>query len=412
MAEPGDRVRISSEKGTYEGILMPGKEKVIKLDSGYNIGLEGDIEKIGTIEKKKPQFPEIKHDDKKKNITVLHCGGTVASKVDYKTGGVTARFEPEELISLFPELKDIANIRSRLVKQIMSENMRFSHYNIIAEEIKKEIPNSDGIIITHGTDTMHYTSAALSFMLEDLPVPVIVVGAQRSSDRGSSDAALNIISAARFIAETDFGDIGVCMHESSDDNVCNIMPGTKIRKMHTSRRDAFKTINTEPIAKVGEKIEFNHDGYIEADKNRELKIKPFKDLKIGILKSHPNMYAEELSPYKEFDGLVIEGTGLGQMPNDKVDELTGESEKIIKEIEEMDIPVVMTSQCINGRINMNVYSEGRRNLQAGILGDHTDMTPETAFIKLAWLLSNFDKETAKDLYGKNLRGEITERSVR
>lgn len=407
MVKPGDYVEVNG----YKGILMPSTEgTVIKLESGYNIGLEGEPELVKSNEEKKKKKGKVEKDPKLKTITVLHCGGTVASKVDYNTGGVTARFEPEEFLSLFPELKNIANIRSRLVRQMMSENMRFSHYNMIADAIKQEIGKTDGIIITHGTDTLHYTSAALSFMLEELPIPVILVGSQRSSDRGSSDAALNIISAARFITETDFGDVAICMHSGTDDDECSILPATKTRKMHTSSRGAFRPINSEPIASVGKKIEFNHEGYVQADKKRELNVKKFSDVKVGFLKSHPNMYAEEIEAFRNFDGLVIEGTGLGQIPNTKVDEATEESEKIIKSIQGLNIPVVMTSQCIDGRINMNVYSEGRKNMESGVLGNLTDMTPETAFIKLAWLISNFGNDGAKELYNKNLRGEINERT--
>jgi glutamyl-tRNA(Gln) amidotransferase subunit D len=296
---------------------------------------------------------------------------------------------------------------------MMSENMRFAHYNILAKEVEKEVKKGvDGIIITHGTDTMHYSSAALSFALENISVPVLLVGAQRSSDRGSSDAALNLLSAAYFMSESDFTGVGMCMHENIDDTTCLIIAGTKARKMHTSRRDAFRPINSTALARVDfanksvEKMKSYH-----AQNSGKCSLKLFKeDLKVGLLKAHTNMYAQEFSAYSSFDGLVVEGTALGQLPNAVVDEHTKESGKILDEIKKLTkkMPVVMASQCLYGRIDMNVYSEGRTNMQAGILGNYSDMTSETTFIKLAWLLSNHKNDVAK-LITKNLRGEISER---
>jgi glutamyl-tRNA(Gln) amidotransferase subunit D len=423
--EAGDLIIVKTKTMTKEGIVIPSPNNdiiQIKLDSGYNIAFEkSSIEKISVKEKKKaPQKKEphtIKKSPKLKNISILHCGGTVAAKVDYKTGGVTANFSPDELVSLFPELKDLANIESRLIKQMMSENMRFAHYNIIAKEIEKELKEGvDGIVITHGTDTLHYTSAALAFMLENINIPVILVGSQKSSDRGSSDAAQNLISAVNFIAESDFCGVAICMHKGSSDDECMILPACKTRKMHTSRRDSFRPVNSKPIAYVDfkkNKITFNIDDYQKAGKiEKDLKILYFKeDIKVALIKTHSNMYAEEFAFYKGYKGLVIEGTGIGQLPNTVVDESTKESGEIIKTVREMakETVMVFASQCIYGRVDMNVYAEGRTNLEAGMIGNDLDMTGETAFIKLAWLLSNYDKETAKELFMKNLRGEISER---
>ena len=250
----GDKVKVVTAKETVEGILMPteSKESVfVKLDNGYNIGIESKkIKKIELIEKFKEtekKTTNIKVDKKLPTISILHTGGTIASKVDYRTGGVIARFDPEELLAMFPELRSIANIRSRLISNMFSEDMRFAHYKIMAKAIQEEIDKGcDGIILTHGTDTMGYSAAALSFILEGLPVPVILVGSQRSSDRGSSDSAVNLICAAEFIAKTDFSGVAICMHESMDNDTCLILPATKTRKMHTSRRDAFKAINESP----------------------------------------------------------------------------------------------------------------------------------------------------------------------
>lgn len=421
--KPGDIVEVVAKDGVYEGTLMPGAKGfcIIKLSNGYNACI--DEKKIVGIKVKKQheQTPEQAMDvvetEGLPRISILHTGGTIASKVDYETGGVVARFTPEEILMMFPELGKIANIKSRLVSNMFSEDIRFAHYNVIAQEIAKEIAaGADGIIITHGTDTLHYTSAALTFMLQGLRTPVILVGAQRSSDRGSTDAALNLICAAMFIAQSDFAGVGVCMHETVSDDNCIILPGTKCRKMHSSRRDAFKPINSEPVARVDyseKKICMLTQEYAQKGKS-EIRIMPFKEnVKVGILPGHPNLFASEVLAYEGFDGLVLEGTGLGHFPINLIDNYTKENDKILKaigEIVKMGTVVVMSTQTIYGETDMNVYSTGRKLLDTGVIGNYCDMTPETAFIKLAWLLSNYTKSQARDLFEKNMMGEISARA--
>lgn len=407
MAKTGDLVRVITKDRTFKGRLMPNSstgKTVIKLDSGYNVGLDKKkIKKISVIKKvslKKFRVGKVKQRKNLPKISILHTGGTIASKVDYETGGVVAQFKPSEIVSMFPELGRIAQINSKLVFNILSEEMTFSHYNKISKEILKEVKKgASGIILTHGTDTLHYTAAALSFILEDLSVPVILVGAQRSSDRGSSDAGMNLICAAHFIAGSDFSGVGICMHESMNDNYCSILPGLKTRKFHSSRRDAFKVVNSKPFARVSK------DGKISviskfSKGTKDLNLKLINDkLKVGILKAHPHMNALEVGKFAGFNGLVIEGTGLGHLTIDK---------KVLSEIKKLSkkMPIVMCSQTIFGRVNMNVYSAGR------VLSEHVssgkDMLSEVAFVKLAWLLSNHKKDVLK-LIGKNLRGEINPR---
>ena len=426
MTQSGDKVFIRTKDAHEEGVLIQSSDEkivLIKLDNGYNIGFrKKDIKEMKLIEKSKNPKKSLNKKTKNKKdlkiVSILHCGGTIASKIDYKTGAVKAKFSPEELLEMFPELGDIVNLRSKLVSNMLSENMRFSHYNTIAKEIEKEIKKgTDGIIITHGTDTLHYTSAALSFMLENLNIPILLVGAQRSSDRGSSDAFLNLKGATNFISNCkDYSGVSVCMHNNTEDNKCAIISGVKARKMHSSRRDAFKSINSQPIALIDKegKIGWLSKNEKKDNKsNKNLSVKYFNEnLKIGILKAHPQMFAEEFKMYSKFDGLILEGTGLGHFPIERYDEKTTEHELIVKEIKKLSkkIPLVMTVQTIFGGVNMNVYSPGRTLLDLGVLGDQQDITSETAFIKLAFLLSNYPNKV-KDMFNKNLKGEISNKRL-
>jgi len=421
-------VKVSLENEHLEGILIKEDDKhiVLKLPSGYNIGIrKNKVLKIEDIHSHKELVKEqnaekvhekIVHGNGLPKVLILHTGGTIASKVDYQTGAVTPKFTPEELNTMFPEIKDLAKIESRLFRNMASDDMRFSHYNLIAKEVEKELhahKDLKGVIITQGTDTLHYTAVALSFIFEHLSMPIVLVGSQRSSDRGSSDAAMNLISAVAFIANTSLKGVFLCMHESMNDDACIILNGINSRKMHSSRRDAFKQVNGTPVARVdyaSKTVEYLSD-YPESVLNASGQLKLFlfdENLRIGIVNSHPNFFAQELEHYNNgFDGLILEGTGLGHFPITKDDEYTIEHEKIMDVLKGLckKIPVVMSVQTIYGTVNMNVYSPGREMIAMGVIGNYSSLTPESSFIKLAWLISQ--KLDPKEYFMKDLRGEFS-----
>jgi len=421
MLQPGDKVQLQTEKETIEGMLMPSPKSeivMIKLSNGYNVGyLRKEVKKVQLLEKSKALAVPIKKVKAKKGlptIAVLHTGGTIASKVDYLTGGVSAHFKAEEFIGMFPEIQQIANIRSVPVANVMSEDMRFSHYQQIAAAIESEIANKiDGIIIGHGTDTLAVTAAALSFMFVHLPVPVILVGAQRSTDRGSSDAGMNLICAAEFIAKTDFVGVAICMHGSSSDDYCNIYPATKTRKFHTSRRDAFQAVNDKVIATIDyhtRQIVFNGSYPKKDHLQGPLQLKDAFENKVAVIKVYPNMSPVliEALTKEQYKGLVLEGTGIGQAPTNIEENQPnyGALEQFIKN----QGVVVLTSQCHFGGVNLTVYANGRRLQEIGVISGE-DMLTETAYVKLAWLLGNYPNEKVKELLPLNLKGEIKERLV-
>ncbi len=413
--EIGDGIRIETEEGeVYSGILMPRTFYnpdilVIKLSNGYNIGISSEriktVEKIERAKREERKKVEVKEDPSKQIISILSTGGTIASRVDYRTGAVTPALSAGDLFACIPELKEIANVRPRAIMQVFSEHMNFDNYEKMIKEVKREIESgTDGIIIAHGTDTMHYSSAALSFALQNLGIPVIFVGAQRSSDRGSSDAAVNLISAALFATRSDCAGVFVCMHAGMSDDCCAVHLGTRVRKLHTSRRDAFKTVNAKPIAKVWWRegmIEYGcRELVMERDKNREPEILPKFERKVALIKLHPGFNPEiiDFLLEKNYKGIVLEGTGLGHAPEYCFEAIRRACERAI---------VCMTSQCIFGRVNMNVYSTGRDLLRAGVIP--CPMLAEVAFVKLAWALGNFGEEEVREIMQKNLAGEIAER---
>ena len=394
----GDRIRIKkkSDSGAvvYEGVVMPtaSKNVVIKLNSGYNIGIRQEnteIEVISGAEALKGKRREEKGIRKVKNglpaLSILSTGGTIASKVDYRTGAVSPQFSTEDILEAIPELGQIANIKGKVIYSILSENMRAEYWRKLAAEVYNEIKNgAEGIIVTHGTDTMGYTAAALSFMVQT-PVPVVLVGSQRSSDRPSSDAAMNTICAAK-VACSDLAEVVVVMHGSTSDNFCLIHRGTKVRKMHTSARDAFQSINDTPIGKVIydatdiNKIRFEFfSAYTKRGEN-ELELSDKLEDKCCLIKFYPGADPAILDFFiaqQGYKGIVLEGTGLGHVSAEWIPGVA----RAIKQ----GIPVVMTSQCLYGTICDRVYDTGRDLLRAGII-EGEDMLPETALVKLMWVL--------------------------
>ncbi len=422
----GDYVLIITKDESYEGTLMPNQETdsmVLKLENGYNIGIaKSRVTEIKVLEKKQqgqekktPVKEDAKKDFKKPTIAILHTGGTIASKVDYKSGAVYSSFSPHDLLEMFPELFSIANFKSELIANMWSDDLRFKHFEIIAKAVEKEVKKGvDGIIIGMGTDNLAVASAALAFIIQSTPIPILLVGAQRSSDRGSSDAAMNLICAAEFIVKTDFAGVALCMHESTSDRSCAILPAAKTRKLHCSRRDAFKPVNDTIIARVdyeSRKIEFIKKEYQKKDKNISITVKPKMEERVGLLKIHVHMFPEQFEFYSGYKGLVLEGTGLGHTPGQVPNEWSKIHEKIypaIKKVIDSGCVVVMTSQCLFGAVQMHVYDKGTELVKLGVIPG-SDMLAETAFVKLAWLLGNHTTEDAKELIGKNLRGEINER---
>ncbi|MCC7574899.1 Glu-tRNA(Gln) amidotransferase subunit GatD [Candidatus Woesearchaeota archaeon] len=403
-----------------KGVLVSKDDDSVflKLSSGYNEGIF--LKNIRSF-KKLSDSPRVLSKtcilESKPDILILHTGGTIASRVDYSTGAVTSLVSPEDLLGLYPELKKNHRIGSELISNMPSDDLNFSHYNLIAKKIfdsVKKYPKLKGIILTHGTDTLHYTSAALSFMLPNIPVPVLVVGSQRSSDRPSSDAYSNLLNAVHFISEKSFSGVFVCMHSSLDDPDSFVFRGVNVRKLHSSKRDAFKAVNALPVARVNfesRKIVMFFEPVVSRDK---FELFLFNDkIKVGWIRARPGLRPEEFDVYKKFDALVLEGTGLGHFPIGEFDDNTRINKKIFNKLSLLSkcVVLVMVTQTINGRVNLNVYSHGRKLKELGVLGHDFALSPETAYIKVAWLLSNFKKEEIKDLYDKDFVGECVNRLI-
>ncbi|MFX0069711.1 MAG: Glu-tRNA(Gln) amidotransferase subunit GatD [Candidatus Hermodarchaeota archaeon] len=411
-----DIVKINTNKGDYEGIVLPRNEYStadyieIKLENNYNIGIHAKnvikIEKIGKREAhyKIPEktFPKNK---KLPNIKLLGTGGTVASRLDYTTGAVIPSFTPGELFSAVPELAEICNLETEIVFEILSENMRPEFWQQLALKIEKSANSGiDGVIIGHGTDTMSFTSAALSFMLKDLSIPVVLVGSQRSSDRPSSDAAMNLINAST-LATFDIAEVVVSMLGSMSHNYGLIHRGTLVRKMHSSYRATFRTIDDIPLGMIQERqVKMFSQNYKKRTSSQTQTATNFEK-KVALIYSYPGLTSEVIDFYidKGYKGIVFAGTGLGHVSTD----IYNSVERAIEE----GIIVLMTTQTLHGFVGMNVYSTGRELQNLGVIPGK-NMLPEVGYVKLGWILGQTkDPKEIRELLTTNIAGEIVDREI-
>ncbi len=411
----GDVLEVRTPWGLVTGTLVPrylygdGDHVVLKLRSGYNVGLSvSGLKEARVVAKgEKPSFsspPPPRPAKGLPRVLILGTGGTIASRIDYRTGAVHPAVSSSDLHSLVPELSAVARVEPEIMFDVFSENMTPEHWTKLARRIERAVRDgADGVVVTHGTDTMGYTAAALSFALAGVPVPVIIVGAQRSPDRPSSDGPLNLAAAVSVAGGAGFAGVYVAMHLGESDDRVAFHSGTRVRKNHTSRRDAFVSVGV-PLAAVWGRsgLEYVSDGLPK--RGGEFRARPKFDGRAALVKFYPSMPGSVVASLRRegVRGIVVEGTGLGHVSK----EVAAELGRFVK----AGGMACMTSQCINGRVDLNVYTTGRDLTELGIL-PLEDMLAETALVKAMWALGNgATVAKARELMATNLAGEVTART--
>ena len=409
-------VEVKAALGRFRGLILPRSETaddrhiVLKLDTGYNIGVAAESIKVMTEHGRREahyKIPEKDYpsDPGKPNVALFGTGGTIASRLDYRTGAVIPAFSPGELYGSVPELADICNLQTEKLFGVFSENMGPVQYRRLAERIGEEVANGvHGVVIGHGTDTMHHTAAILSFMVQNSPVPIVMVGSQRSSDRPSSDAASNLINAVKAAAESDIAEVLVCMFGPTSDQYCLLHRGTRVRKMHSSYRSTFRTIGDVPVAMIDhEKITPLREDYKRRRTDREIKINTAFEDKVTILYYYPNMLPDVVDAVvdKGYRGIVIAGTGLGHVNKPLYPALQRAVDR--------GVHIYMTVQTLWGYVQMYVYETGREIMELGVV-PAANMLPEVGYMKLCWALGQSDdREEVKRLMLTPVADETTER---
>jgi len=410
------KVKVDTTRGVFVGTILPRAENtddthiVMKFFTGYNIGVDTDtitnIEELG-YKKANYKIPEkeFPYSEDKPNIKLLGTGGTIASRLDYRTGAVIPAFSPGELYGAVPELADICNLTTDKLFGVFSENMGPDQYKVLAHAIGEEIKKgTDGIIIGHGTDTMHYTSAALTFMVQNSPIPIVIVGSQRSSDRPSSDAALNLMHAATAAGHGDIAETMVCMFGPTSDEYGFLHRGTRVRKMHSSYRSTFRTIGDTPLATVTREGVFPiKQDYKMRRNDREVTILPYFEERVAMIYYYTNMHPDMIDSLieKGYKGIIIIGTGLGHVNKPLY--------PAIERAAKAGVAVYMTLQTLWGYVHMFVYDTGRDMMAKGVIPAE-NMLPEVAYIKLSWALGQTsDLAKVKEIMLTPINDEITPR---
>ncbi|HUT65709.1 MAG TPA: Glu-tRNA(Gln) amidotransferase subunit GatD [Spirochaetota bacterium] len=409
-------IEISGKKGKFKGVVLPRSEIaddwhiVLKMYNGYNIGIAvNSIERMKVVGHKEAHYKipesEFPANPDNPNVTLLGTGGTIASRLDYRTGAVIPAFAPGELYGAVPELAQICNLKTEKLFGIFSENMGPEQWVTTAEVIGREIKAGvDGIVIGHGTDTMHHTAAILSFMVQQTPVPIVLVGSQRSSDRPSSDAAFNLRCAVHTAAHSDIAEVLVCMFGPTSDRYNLLHRGTVVRKMHSSYRSAFRTIGDIPVAMVTpDSVTPLKKEYARRRKDKKVVIDTLFDERVSLVYYYPNMKPDIIDSLIDngYRGIVIAGTGLGHVNKSLYAPL--------KRAIDRRVAVIMTVQTIWGYTAMKVYDTGRDLLDIGIVPAE-NMLPEVAYMKLCWVLGHTqDPERVKRMVLSPVTHEISER---
>ena len=409
-------VEVQTTRGAFTGIVLPRSETadnnhiVMKLRNGYNVGLA--VHTITNMTEKgfrkaHYKIPEkaFPYEPNKPRVKLFGTGGTIASRLDYRTGAVIPAFSPGELYGSVPELADICNLETEKLYGVFSENMGSEQWIGTAEAIGREIEKGvDGIVIGHGTDVMHHTAAILSFMVQDSPVPVVMVGSQRSSDRPSSDAAINLINAAKSAAECDIAEVILCMFGPTSDQYDLLHRGTRVRKMHSSYRSTFRTIGDIPLAIVSrDEIKYLRNDYKRRRKDKKVTINTAFEEMVAIVYYYPNMRPDIFDALIDngYKGIVIAGTGLGHVNKPVYPAL--------KRAQNKGIAIYMTVQTLWGYVQMYVYETGREIMELGVV-PAANMLPEVAYMKLCWALGQTTNlEKVKAIMLTSIAGEITER---
>ncbi|MBN2596878.1 MAG: Glu-tRNA(Gln) amidotransferase subunit GatD [Marinifilaceae bacterium] len=410
------KTHIVTTRGEFDGTILPRAENdddqhiVLKIITGYNIGINvTTIKEMKETGYKKANYKvpekEFPYTNGQPAVKLFGTGGTIASRLDYRTGAVIPAFSPGELYGSVPELADICNLSTEKVFAVFSENMGPKQYISLAIAIGKEIENGiDGIIIAHGTDTLHHTAAALTYMVQNSPVPIVLVGSQRSSDRPSSDAALNLMHSAVAAGHGDIAEVMVCMFGPTSDEYGFLHRGTRVRKMHSSYRSTFRTLGDTPLATVTRKgVKPIKKQYNHRRKDRNVKILPYFEEKVTILYYYPNMQPDIIDALVDcgYKGIIIAGTGLGHVNKPVYPAL--------KRAVEKGVHIFMTVQTLWGYTHMFVYDTGRDLLSMGIV-PLDNMLPEAAYIKLGWTLGQTsNRQEVIDIMQKPINDETTKR---
>ncbi|UCD60082.1 MAG: asparaginase [Flavobacteriaceae bacterium] len=340
---------------------------------------------------------------KKINILLIYTGGTIGMVKDYPSGTLRA-FDFNKLVSNIPELSQLdCEIQSVSFKDpIDSSNMNPSHWVAIATIIEKHYDSHDGFVVLQGSDTMSYSSSALSFMLENLSKPVIFTGSQLPIGDLRTDAKENLITSIQIAALRENNQAvikEVCLYFEY-----KLYRANRTTKINAEHFQAFASLNFPALAESGVHLKINRNYLLKHQKNKKLKVHKTMDTNVAIFKLFPGFSRELLQGIlniPNLKALVFETYGAGNAPVDEW--LLSDLQEAIKK----GLHIVNVTQCSGGSVIMGRYSTSEELRKIHLI-DGGDITSEAAITKLMYLLgSGVSHKSFRTIFETSLRGELS-----
>ncbi len=330
----------------------------------------------------------------KPKVLLLTTGGTI-TMLKNTNGALQPCEDAASLIKAIPELSSLAEIEILPIVNIDSSNFTPSEWLKIAKAIFQRMKDFDGFVVAHGTDTMCYTSAALSFMLQELNKPIVITGAQVPLEEIGSDGRSNLINAVR-VAISNLAEVVIVFGSQ-------IIRGTRAKKVSAFDMQAFVSVNENPLGTIGLSIKYDDSAHFRSKKKPLLRA--FLKDDIAMIPVYPGIKPQIIDYLAQsHSGIVIEGYGAGNLPTDDNINII----PAIKSAIERNVPVVVCTQCILGSTEMELYQVGRAALDVGAI-PAMDMTPETTMVKLMWVLGQTDDlQSIDSMMQKSFVGELHE----
>lgn len=328
----------------------------------------------------------------RKRIFLIATGGTIASKKS--DNGLKPQITPEELLGFIPQVKDICEIETMQLLNLDSSNMEPQHWKKMVHAIRENYDSFDGFVIAHGTDTMAYTAAALSYMIQNTAKPIVITGAQKPIDLEITDAKSNLIDS--FLYAADDGSQGVQIVFDG-----KVIAGTRAKKVRSKSYNAFSSIDYPSLAMIQD---MNIMRYIPMlPYEEEVRFYEEMDENVFLMKLIPGIKPGILaSIFENYDCIIVESFGVGGIPKSIADDFYRLCQKYPKKL------VVMATQVAHEGSDMTVYEVGHDMKKYCRFLESYDMTLESVIAKTMWMLGNFDLTQcdAEEIFYRNINYDV------
>lgn len=328
----------------------------------------------------------------KKKILLIATGGTIASK---KSGnGLKPQITPEELLSFIPQAREICEITTLQLLNLDSSNMEPCHWKQMTAAIRERYDAYDGFVIAHGTDTMAYTAAALSYMIQNTKKPIVITGAQKPIDLEITDAKSNLLDSLRYASDEKSQGVVIVFDG-------RVIAGTRAKKVRSKSYNAFSSIDYPCLAMIQDGIIMRYIPMLPCD--GEVRFYEEMNENIFLMKLIPGIRPKLLrSIFESYDCVIVESFGVGGIPQSIAEEFYRLCRRYPQKL------VVMATQVAHEGSDMTVYEVGHDMKRYCRFLESYDMTLESVIAKVMWMMGNFDlaQEDAEEIFYRSINYDV------